>query len=311
MDKQLDAENQNSIHQTLPSTIDRKAQVRGTVASGTAQSVVRRTVCLLEKFGFELQRNHRVLELGCGSGRHVYEFRDAGYQAFGVDLGDYVQLRDSQDRSWFAVSTDPDIYRIPFADQSFDVVTSTVTLEHVRLQDTVFREIRRVLTADGLSLHVFPSKWRPIEPHFKAPFGGGIRWEWYYLLWAALGFKGADYHEGQSVREQAHMNWQYSRTALNYLSRKEIEYFARQAFKDVQFAEKEFVECTSSASRVSKVTHAVSRIFPPMIAAYRGLHTKVIVLSGYADKAVGAFGSWKLPSQVGSSPTWRGAGNAS
>jgi SAM-dependent methyltransferase len=301
MDMQLEAEHQGSISGTSPSTIDGKDRVPGKTILGTAQSVLGRTKCVLQKLGFELQRNHRILELGCGSGRHVYEFRDAGYEAFGVDLGDYFQLRSPQDRSWFAVSSDPDIYRIPFADQSFDLVASTSTLEHVRLQDELFREIRRVLTVDGLSLHVFPSKWRPIEPHFKAPFGGGIRWEWYYLLCAALGFNGADYHAGQSVKEQAHMNWQYSRTALNYLSRKEIEYFASQSFRDVRFAEKEFVACTRSSSRVSKITHSLSRVFPPMITAYRGLHTKVVVLSGYAEQSTGVFGSWKLPSPVKSS----------
>jgi SAM-dependent methyltransferase len=257
--------------------------------------VVPRTTSILRRFGFELRPGHRILDLGCGSGRHVYEFRDAGYEAFGVDLGNYAQLREPQDKAWFAVSKDPEIYRFPFQDNFFDVVTSTVTLEHVRLYDATFREIRRVLALDGISLHVFPSKWRPIEPHFKCPFGGAIRWQWYYLLWSILGFKGADYHAGKSAKEQARMNWEFSRTAVNYLTRKEIEYFARQSFANVHFAEKEFVESTATSSRISRLVFLLSKAFPPVIPLYRGLHTRVLILSGYPKQTTEAFGSWKVP----------------
>lgn len=306
MGARLKVENYSPANLSLPGASNGKPGPGNSTVSRSDQSVVPRTVCVLRKFGFRLSRNHRILELGCGAGRHVYEFRDAGYEAFRVDLADFVQLRHPVDRAWFAVSADPDVYRIPFPSKSFDVVTSTATLEHVRLHDATFREIRRVLNADGVSLHVFPSKWRPIEPHFRVPFGGGISWEWYYLICAALGFKGADYHLGQSPREQARMNWQFSRTALNYRSRKEIEYFARQAFKNVWFAEKEFVECTRSSSRASRVILKLSRIFPPVVIAYRGMHTKAVVLSGYPDQVVRAFGSWKLPSDVISSGTGSG-----
>jgi SAM-dependent methyltransferase len=257
--------------------------------------VLPRTISILRYFGFELRPGHRVLDFGCGSGRHVYEFRDAGYEAFGVDLANYAQLREPKDKAWFAVSKDLEIYRFPFPDNFFDVVISTATLEHVRLYDATFREIRRVLAPGGISLHAFPSKWRPIEPHFKCPFGGAITWHWYYLFWSILGIKGADYHVGKSAKEQARMNWEFSRTAMNYLTKKEIEYFARQSFASIHFAEKEFVESTSSSSKISRLVFRLSKVFPPIIPIYRGLHTKVLVLSGYPKQSIEAFGSWKLP----------------
>ncbi len=51
-------------------------------------------------------------------------------------------------------------------------VYSTSVFEQVPEQELAFREIYRVLKPGGLSLHNFPSKWRPIESHMRVPLGG-------------------------------------------------------------------------------------------------------------------------------------------
>ena len=43
----------------------------------------------------------KILDFGCGTGSHVYEFRDQGYDAFGFDMCNYVIFRDKVDEDFF------------------------------------------------------------------------------------------------------------------------------------------------------------------------------------------------------------------
>ncbi len=56
---------------------------------------------ILNDYGFSLKKHHIVLDLGCGAGRHPYEFRDQGFCAFGFDMNKYVKLRDAADIRFF------------------------------------------------------------------------------------------------------------------------------------------------------------------------------------------------------------------
>lgn len=232
--------------------------------------------------GRPLTPETKVLDFGCGTGRHVYEFRDAGYQAFGVDLGDYLSLRSPEDRRWFARSTDPDVYRIPFRDDSFDIVYSTMALEHLRYYEPALKEMRRVLRPDGICVHIFPAKWRPIEAHFRIPFGGAIKTFSYFNFWTHLGFKAADAPPGLPARYHARRYWEESRTNLHYLSHPELKFYASMFFEKVDFMEREFVSAAAPMSRVSAVANRLMPL-PSFEFLYRHLHTKVMVLSGYSS----------------------------
>ena len=50
-------------------------------------------------------------------------------------------------------------FKIPFENNSFDLVISTSVFEHVFNKEEAFREIKRVLKKDGLAIHNFPSKY--------------------------------------------------------------------------------------------------------------------------------------------------------
>ncbi len=79
-------------------------------------------------------------------------------------------------------------------------------MEHVMEPESAFREIHRVLKPGGVSLHNFPSKWRPIEPHMFIPFGGAIQSYGYMLFWALLGVRN-HFQKGLPVREAARRNY--------------------------------------------------------------------------------------------------------
>ena len=96
-------------------------------------------------------RDCRVLDLGCGTGRHAAWLAGAGARVTAVDFSGNMleqarrKVRGAQVR--FVVH---DLHEpLPFGDASFDAVVSGLVLEHLRDLDGFFREARRVLTARG------------------------------------------------------------------------------------------------------------------------------------------------------------------
>lgn len=50
-----------------------------------------------------------ILDFGCGTGRHVYEYLDRGYEkVFGYDVRGRAELREPEDSERFRVAQDPD-----------------------------------------------------------------------------------------------------------------------------------------------------------------------------------------------------------
>lgn len=94
----------------------------------------------------------RVLDVACGAGRHLRFLRQGGQAAVGLDLSIHLLQRARE-----ASGTDPltraDMRCIPFADASFDAVTSFFTsfgyFDSPEEDAGVAREIRRVLTDEG------------------------------------------------------------------------------------------------------------------------------------------------------------------
>lgn len=233
--------------------------------------------------GPPLKPSARILDLGCGSGSQARAFLNAGYDAYGVDLQDWVIREGSEDQKRFRVSLDPYIYRLPFPDNFFDVVYSARVLEHVVYYEPALKEMRRVLKPDGVSIHIFPSKWRPIEGHFRAPFGGAIRWWPWLKLWALLGMNNRKLPKELSRHERALVNWKASRTNYTYYSMRELKFLFGLFFSDIRFVEREFVSATRDQSSFSSRIDKLAKVFPAIFWLYRHFHTRVVVLSGYSD----------------------------
>jgi ubiquinone/menaquinone biosynthesis C-methylase UbiE len=101
------------------------------------------------------RRVERVLDLGCGNGRHAMYFARQGFKAAGIDVSEQAiewakdWARRENLEIGFRVGN---IENLPFADESFDVVVSHGVLDHVPMETAkrAATEVKRVLRSHGL-----------------------------------------------------------------------------------------------------------------------------------------------------------------
>lgn len=142
-----------------------------------------------------IRPGERVLDLGCGFGRHAFESMRRGatvvacdfslaelkdvksmFAAIGADEGDTLP------EGWGGSVTNGDATRLPFADASFDRIIASEVLEHIPDDTSAFRELARVLKPGG-TLAVTVPAWLAericwaLSDEFHAPFveGGHVR----------------------------------------------------------------------------------------------------------------------------------------
>jgi len=126
----------------------------------------------------------RVLDVGCGQGIDLYRFAAAGARATGIDLTPrHVELARAH---LAAMSTDADVLQgdaeaLPFADASFDLVSSNGVLHHTPNMGAALGEIRRVLNPGGAATIIVYNRnslyyWLS-QVVYRGIVKGGLLWE--------------------------------------------------------------------------------------------------------------------------------------
>ena len=190
----------------------------------------------LKDAGFELKKDMKILDFGCGEGNLVKAFRELGYDAYGVDVIDCPNLDEEH---YSKLSFDP--YVIPFEDDFFDYIFSTSVFEHVLNTDESLKEIQRVLKSGGVTTHSLPSRYRVIEPHIKVPFGGIFEGKGWLAFWALAGVRN-EFQKGLPWKEVYRRNEGYCRDGINYMSYHKLKGHIDQFFCNTRILKKEIIK---------------------------------------------------------------------
>lgn len=140
---------------------------------------------------FPISPGDRVLDLGCGAGRHAFEAfrRGAHVVAADLDLGELgpvagmlgaMRAEGEAPGGAGAAALAADATRLPFPDNSFDRVIAAEILEHVPRDQRAISEIARVLRPGGIAAVTVPA-WFPericwsLSEEYHTNPGGHVR----------------------------------------------------------------------------------------------------------------------------------------
>ncbi len=103
-----------------------------------------------------LNANSRILDIGCGHGRHVIYFSGNGHNVFGID--NYGPIIKRLDKQLIRIKLYADLkYHdfkkgLPYPNRYFDLVIATRSIHHTNAKTLkkIFLEINRVIKVKGL-----------------------------------------------------------------------------------------------------------------------------------------------------------------
>jgi len=227
---------------------------------------------ILADLGCSLDQHTKILDVGCGAGGLVMEFKENGFKAYGCDLkykeGQHVSFLKEKG---YIKLIDSNTFEFPFEDNKFDVVLSDQVLEHVNDHSIMFKEIHRVLKPGGISLHIFPSCYMPIEPHVYVPLATIFQNKWWLYFWAVIGVR-SNQQKGNAVNMVVQQNYEYLKNCTNYLTKLEMAHQVEEYFSRYCFCEKLFLKY----SRRGKILYSGSKILPFLPSAYSALRNRVL-----------------------------------
>jgi SAM-dependent methyltransferase len=138
---------------------------------------------------FPVGAGERVLDMGCGGGRHAFALYKRGAHVVALDM-DAAELKDVAGMFSALAGEVPagaaaqavrgDAYRLPFADATFDKVIAAEILEHLPADTDAMAELARVLKPGGRIAVTVP-RWLPekvcwaLSEAYHSNEGGHIR----------------------------------------------------------------------------------------------------------------------------------------
>jgi len=108
-----------------------------------------------------LRPRQRLLDVACGQGVIPHMAADIDLEAHGIDLSENA-IRVGRDQTSVMLLVG-DGERLPYADGSFDCVTSIGSLEHYLNMEQGVKEMVRVLTPDGLACVLLPNTFSLLD----------------------------------------------------------------------------------------------------------------------------------------------------
>ncbi|MBN44000.1 MAG: hypothetical protein CML94_00555 [Rhodobiaceae bacterium] len=163
----------------------------------------------------------RIYDYGCGTGRLVMALKCAGFNySYG---GDVVQKFDNElfDKLGFGKDTFTIIKndKIPFSNNSFDVLASNEVIEHVFDHDNYYAEASRVLIKNGIFIVHAPQRLQPFDTHSRCWFIHYFPKKTREILWNQFSSQGGKF-----------LNNYLNLKTVNYHKKTSLKYFERIHF---------------------------------------------------------------------------------
>jgi len=111
---------------------------------------------------YALLNGQRILDAGCGIGAYVRALRSLTDAVYGVDIDEEKIAEASRDLPNLVVAS---VEHLPFPTNSFDVILSHETIEHVHDDAQAIREAYRVVRPGGRIVLFCPNRLYPFETH--------------------------------------------------------------------------------------------------------------------------------------------------
>jgi len=108
---------------------------------------------LLEKYS-PSNSNQKILDVGCGTGATTIMLKQFG-NVYGIDYS-FSALKNSSKKGLKNLAR-IGIYDLPFASETFDIITILDALEHTEYDNKVLLELKRILKKDGVILITVPA----------------------------------------------------------------------------------------------------------------------------------------------------------
>ena len=93
--------------------------------------------------------NKKILDLGCGSGRYTKLLLNKEAKVWAIDPSEKM-LEIAQRENKEVIFKKGTASKIPFKTNFFDIVISSLVIDHIKYIDKAFREVNRILKNNGI-----------------------------------------------------------------------------------------------------------------------------------------------------------------
>lgn len=117
-----------------------------------------------------IDKNSRILEIGCGEGGNLKPFMDIGCYCMGIDLNDAqiqnaVSFYENHANKNNLRLQSADIYTINPSEYQADIIMLRDVIEHIHNQEKFMQFVKQFLQPDGVIFFAFPPWYMPFGGH--------------------------------------------------------------------------------------------------------------------------------------------------